>query len=327
MAAAAFARRYVQTVRASVMGRLVDRGFFFDPLAKEVETAVLPEVTEGALAAARRVQTARQLADALIKAALHKGEARRQAEADRLAAERAEAARLAREEEERRAAEAAAAAQRKAEEEAEAKRKAEAGEDEEDEDEEAKAAREAAAAAAAAPPVVSNNAMDVWKVLVGPDEAAEADVRAVMARMAVRLRGYGEPQLRFATGVMEGEGGTGLSEADLWAAITACAPRPLEGVQLTHLRRLWRTAETWLPALPEEEEAAEEEEGAAEAMAAAKQALEEAKAGPRRVTSESWLGLLAEDEFAASLLLPEVEVPKEDAPEGGADEDAEDEDE
>ncbi|KAA0165364.1 hypothetical protein FNF31_02026 [Cafeteria roenbergensis] len=202
-----------------------------------------------------------------------------------------------------------------------------AGEDEEDEDEEAKAAREAAAAAAAAPPVVSNNAMDVWKVLVGPDEAAEADVRAVMARMAVRLRGYGEPQLRFATGVMEGEGGTGLSEADLWAAITACAPRPLEGVQLTHLRRLWRTAETWLPALPEEEEAAEEEEGAAEAMAAAKQALEEAKAGPRRVTSESWLGLLAEDEFAASLLLPEVEVPKEDAPEGGADEDAEDEDE
>ncbi|KAA0157942.1 hypothetical protein FNF28_06449 [Cafeteria roenbergensis] len=165
------------------------------------------------------------------------------------------------------------------------------------------------------------------RVLVGPDEAAEADVRAVMARMAVRLRGYGEPQLRFATGVMEGEGGTGLSEADLWAAITACAPRPLEGVQLTHLRRLWRTAETWLPALPEEEEAAEEEEGAAEAMAAAKQALEEAKAGPRRVTSESWLGLLAEDEFAASLLLPEVEVPKEDAPEGGADEDAEDEDE
>ncbi|KAA0169931.1 hypothetical protein FNF28_01721 [Cafeteria roenbergensis] len=136
VAAAAFARRYVQTVRASVMGRLVDRGFFFDPLAKEVETAVLPEVTEGALAAARRVQTARQLADALIKAALHKGEARRQAEADRLAAERAEAARLAREEEERRAAEAAAAAQRKAEEEAEAKRKAEAGEDEEDEDEE-----------------------------------------------------------------------------------------------------------------------------------------------------------------------------------------------
>lgn len=106
VAAAAFARQYVQGVRASVLGQLVDEGFFFDPVAKEVETTVLPGILEGASAGVRRLESARRLADSLIAAALQRGKALRAAEVARLQAERAEAeaaaeaARIAAEEEE-----------------------------------------------------------------------------------------------------------------------------------------------------------------------------------------------------------------------------------
>lgn len=166
---------------------------------------------------------------------------------------------------------------------------------------------DAAAAAATAPePIVSNNALDVWKVLVGEDTEAEADVREIMARLAVRVKGYGEAQVRFAVGIMDPDGASGVDETGLWRALTATAARPLEGVKRSHLRKLWRTADTWLPQLPEDAE-----EAGKEAMDAAQKAIEEAKVAPRRVVVESWFEKLGEDEFAAGLLLPEIEVPKE----------------
>jgi len=138
VAAAAFARRYVQSVRSSVMGRLVSEGFFFDPLAREVETSVLPRVTEGAARRLERMGAARAMADALVRAALGAGRKRRAEEVARLEEEearrRAEAEARRREEEEaearRRAEEEAEAERKRAEEEAEA-----AGEGEEDDDE------------------------------------------------------------------------------------------------------------------------------------------------------------------------------------------------
>jgi uncharacterized spore protein YtfJ len=177
-----------------------------------------------------------------------------------------------------------------------------------------------AAPAPAAEPVVSNNAMDVWTILVGEDAEASADVRDVMAQLAVRCKGYGEAQLRFAVSLMDSDGASGVDEGGLWKALAATAAAPIEGIKRNHMRRLWRAAETWMPAMPEEGDEVEPE-----AMEAAKAAVEAAKDAPRRVVVESWFEKLGEDEFASGLLMPEIDVPKTDKVEGEGDEDEEDE--
>lgn len=182
-----------------------------------------------------------------------------------------------------------------------------------DDDEGDSGAADAAEAPAAPEAVVSNNALDVWKVLVGEDAEATADIREVMAQLAVRCKGYGEQQVRFALSIMDVDGASGVDEDGLWKALTATAPAAIDGIKRNHMRRLWRAADTWMPALPEEGDDVEPE-----ALAAAAAAVEAAKAGPRRVVVDSWFEKLGEDEFAAGLLIPEVEVPKTDKVEGDA---------
>ena len=157
----------------------------------------------------------------------------------------------------------------------------------------------------------------MWGVLCG--DAESADVREVMAKLAIRLKGYGEPQVRFAVGMMDPDGASGVDEVGLWAVITSCSPKAVQGPLLTHFRRLWRSSETWLPPMPEEGDEAD-----AEAMAKAKAAVEEAKKLPRRVVADAFLTALGEDEFAAASILPEIEVPKEEKKEGEEDEEADD---
>jgi hypothetical protein len=176
---------------------------------------------------------------------------------------------------------------------------------------------EEAAAPAPAPAVpieVSNNAMDVWKVLVpgGEDEGSTADVREVMGKLAIRVKGYGEPQFKLSVALMDPDGASGVGEEGLWKAMSVCSAGPLEGIKRTHLRRVWRAADTWMPALPEEGEPGDE--AAAAALAAAKEAVEAAKKQPRRIVVDSFFEKLGEDEYASGLVMKEIEVPKEDKP-------------
>lgn len=104
VAAIAFARQFVGQVRDSVFGRLATEGHFYDPVAKEMEEAVMPKLLQQAEAKTDSRATARRIADDLIRNAL------------RLRAERAGAAAEKRREEvnqkiiaEREAREAAAA--------------------------------------------------------------------------------------------------------------------------------------------------------------------------------------------------------------------------
>jgi radial spoke head protein 3 len=134
IAAVAFARRYVQSVRASVLGRLVDEGHFYDPMAKEVEQEVLPGVLKGAVASVARAEDARKHVDAILHQALALAKERHEQEVARQQAE-AEARRAAEEEARKRAEE--EATRKKAEEEARKAAEAAAGGDADGADEDA----------------------------------------------------------------------------------------------------------------------------------------------------------------------------------------------
>lgn len=131
VAASAFARRYLNSVRDSVFARLVQEGHFYDPVAKEVEEEFLPEVLQAAVNRLADMGLARDLTDMVLGGALELGQRRQHDELERR--RKAEEERLAREEAERQARE--EEARRKAEEE-EARRLAEEAENEEDEEDE-----------------------------------------------------------------------------------------------------------------------------------------------------------------------------------------------
>lgn len=105
VAAAAFARSYLVAMRCNVLDNLRARGFFYDPLRREIETLVMPELMAalGDAVAAREV-SARSFADDVIADALALGAQRYREHAARVAAEKAAAeaaAAAAAEEEER----------------------------------------------------------------------------------------------------------------------------------------------------------------------------------------------------------------------------------
>lgn len=136
VAATAYARRYLNSVRTAVFSKLLMECAFTDPLAKAVEEDFLPGVLDGAMARLAQRATATQAVDSVLAAALT--EQRKQL-ADHRAAVAAEKARLEAEAAEREAkrladiaaAEAAAEAARLAEEAAAA---AEGEESEEEDD-------------------------------------------------------------------------------------------------------------------------------------------------------------------------------------------------
>lgn len=105
-AAAAFARSFVAAMRRNVLAHLGDAGYLYDPLRREIETAVLPDIYAALSALAdTRDGVAAALADGIVGDALSRGAAQYEEYVARLRAEReaAEAAAKA-------AAEAAAAA-------------------------------------------------------------------------------------------------------------------------------------------------------------------------------------------------------------------------
>lgn len=125
VAAAAFARAYLVSMRYSVLAQLAEQGHFYDPRRREIETAFMPQLLAGVAARATARGAERGAAaqvDGLIAAALEAGAARysdhtAQIEAARLAViaaakavEDAEAAKVAAEAAAAAAAEAAAAA-------------------------------------------------------------------------------------------------------------------------------------------------------------------------------------------------------------------------
>ena len=125
VAAAAFARSYLVSMRYSVLAQLAEQGHFYDPLRREVEAAFMPQLLSAVATRATARGPERGAAaqvDGLIAAALQAGAARysdhaAQIEAARLAViaaakavEDAAAAKIAAEEAAAAAAEAAAAA-------------------------------------------------------------------------------------------------------------------------------------------------------------------------------------------------------------------------
>lgn len=105
-AAAAFARSFVAAMRRNVLGHLADAGYLYDPLRREIETGVLPDIYAALAALAdTRDSVASSVADGIVGDALARGAAQYEDYVARLRAEReaAEAAAKA-------AAEAAAAA-------------------------------------------------------------------------------------------------------------------------------------------------------------------------------------------------------------------------
>lgn len=95
VAAAAFARSYLVAMRSNVLERLRARGFFYDPLRREIETLVMPELlaSMGQLIVTRE-QAARSLAADVIQEALQVGKQRfeERVARDKAAADAAEAA-------------------------------------------------------------------------------------------------------------------------------------------------------------------------------------------------------------------------------------------
>lgn len=97
VAATAFARSYVTAMRSNVMVTLRNRGYFYDPLRREIETLVLPELFEAMSAlVVRREQVAALLVDELLDGAIDCGVEKYRQEVARKAAE-VEAARAAEE--------------------------------------------------------------------------------------------------------------------------------------------------------------------------------------------------------------------------------------
>jgi len=120
VAARSFAKNYLAELNADVFADLESTGEFYDPVRKEVSDVFLPWLVDSVVGEMDGVQTAQQLADDLLRAALAKAaelqEAAKQAHEDELRRIEAEKARL---EEERKKAEEAAAADAPADGEAE----------------------------------------------------------------------------------------------------------------------------------------------------------------------------------------------------------------
>ena len=89
IAAQTFARSYVSGLVSGVFDQLTDKGFFFDPLAREVETSFLPWLSEHVVEEIRGEAQAQEVIDALVAEALAElAAARVRAEADRTEAKR-----------------------------------------------------------------------------------------------------------------------------------------------------------------------------------------------------------------------------------------------
>lgn len=197
----------------------------------------------------------------------------------------------------------------------------------------------AAAPAEGAPaePQTSDNYAKTWEAVCGQKESVQADW--LVATLALFKSGYGEAALRFAVKAVDADGSGALSEAALWRAVTRAASSALTPTLRNHLRKAWRGAEKYVP--PEEEpkeeegegegaeaeaegeapaegeEGAEKPEGEGEAAPAAEEpAAPPAPKAPEepRVLSESFLGLVLEDEALAAVLAKEVPVPIEEPP-------------
>lgn len=126
VAARSYAKAQMAVVQDRVFMRLVECGYFYDPLEREVREQFLPWVLDEAARFTDQVGLARKLADALLESALQRGQQMRQQRLEE------EAAR------ERAAQEAAAAAAQQLEEQAAQAEGADAREEgEEEEGEEA----------------------------------------------------------------------------------------------------------------------------------------------------------------------------------------------
>ncbi len=70
IAARSFAKNYLSDLHGNVFSKLMESGYFFDPLAREVENDFIPWLFKEAVAEVNKVSTSRACADKLLDEAL-----------------------------------------------------------------------------------------------------------------------------------------------------------------------------------------------------------------------------------------------------------------